>query len=1005
MADGSVGKISLDIDITGDISKQISAISEKIGAGLKASVENSTKGMFKNVEKSTDKSMKKVKNTITGQLRKIKSEASAVMKSFGSIFKKIKLPKDFGIPKNVEMPQASATSTDPARGPPKINSGVDFEKVKAQIDNLSRTLDTTNTQIQHHQNKLADLKASYESAFNPDTKNKIQEEIFKTETKLNTLIGKSDQTGFKLANLDNKLQGASSTTSGFNKALEKTNATIKNTTNNLNRSAKATVNVSKNTSGLGKAADSIGSRFGSMGKTIRSAFKRVLIMATLYKAIRGFMSYMNGALATNKQFSNSLAQVKTNLQVAFMPIYQAILPAINALMSALAKVTTYVATFVSALFGKTYQQSFKAAQGLNNTKAAMEGVGKQAKKTAKEVKGSLAGFDEINTLDMGKDDAGSGVDIPQLTAPAIDMSPVESSMQGLSEKLKGVLTPTIEALGRLGKALEPLKTFVAKGLQDFYKNFLVPVGKWVFGQGLPRFIDAITKGLSLINWKPINEGLNNLWSALTPFAINVGEGLLWLWENVLVPLGTWTMNNVVPLFLDALAGAIRIVNNVVEALKPLGQWLWDSFLQPLAEWTGGVIVSILEGVSSSLSAIGDWISENQGAVENIAIIVGSFAAAWALVNTAVGIWNVIGPIAAAVNTAVSISGGGLAAVMGAIASPITIAIAIIGALIAVGVLLYKNWDKIKEFAGKLWDGIKDVFGKIGKWIGDTWDNVKKWTSEKWGNIKDTVSNAAGKVKDGISSAFGKAKDSITGAWDKAKENTFKVWGSIKDTVDKNGGGITGILKTATDGYKETWNKAFNKLDDITGGKMSAMRDSMKNIGSNIGSTLSSTWTNIKNKTSSVWEGIKSAITKPIETAKNTVKNIVDTILGFFKNIKLPEIKMPKIKMPHFDFSGKFSLSPPQVPKFKINWYDKGGIFNEPSVIGVGEKRPEFVGALDDLRAIVRDEFSKVNGNSNKDDDFEETGDLVLQVEGDAFGRIALKTINKRRRKAGLPLLE
>lgn len=42
----------------------------------------------------------------------------------------------------------------------------------------------------------------------------------------------------------------------------------------------------------------------------------------------------------------------------------------------------------------------------------------------------------------------------------------------------------------------------------------------------------------------------------------------------------------------------------------------------------------------------------------------------------------------------------------------------------------------------------------------------------------------------------------------------------------------------------------------------------------------------------------------------------------------------------------------------LNWYDKGGIFKSPAVIGVGEKRPEFVGALDDLRKIVRDEAGK-----------------------------------------------
>ena len=64
-------------------------------------------------------------------------------------------------------------------------------------------------------------------------------------------------------------------------------------------------------------------------------------------------------------------------------------------------------------------------------------------------------------------------------------------------------------------------------------------------------------------------------------------------------------------------------------------------------------------------------------------------------------------------------------------------------------------------------------------------------------------------------------------------------------------------------------------------------------------------------------------------------------------------------MPHFSISPSGwklgDLLKGKVPKLGIEWYDQGGIFDRPSVIGVGEKRPEFVGALDDLRKIVREE--------------------------------------------------
>lgn len=101
--------------------------------------------------------------------------------------------------------------------------------------------------------------------------------------------------------------------------------------------------------------------------------------------------------------------------------------------------------------------------------------------------------------------------------------------------------------------------------------------------------------------------------------------------------------------------------------------------------------------------------------------------------------------------------------------------------------------------------------------------------------------------------------------------------------------------------------------------------------------------------------------KLISTAIGGVIDAAGKLVDFFKNMK---IKLPDIKLPHFKITGKFSLSPLQVPKLDIDWYDKGGIFSSPSIIGVGEKRPEFVGALDDLRSIVREESMSANVNIN-----------------------------------------
>lgn len=114
--------------------------------------------------------------------------------------------------------------------------------------------------------------------------------------------------------------------------------------------------------------------------------------------------------------------------------------------------------------------------------------------------------------------------------------------------------------------------------------------------------------------------------------------------------------------------------------------------------------------------------------------------------------------------------------------------------------------------------------------------------------------------------------------------------------------------------------------------------------------ISGVWNGIKSTTARVWNNVLSAIKTPIEKARDIVKGAIEKIKSFL-NITLP---FPKIKLPHFKISGGFSLNPPSVPKFGVNWYDKGGIFSSPSIIGVGEKRPEFVGALDDLKKLIRE---------------------------------------------------
>ncbi|WP_300860177.1 hypothetical protein [uncultured Clostridium sp.] len=98
--------------------------------------------------------------------------------------------------------------------------------------------------------------------------------------------------------------------------------------------------------------------------------------------------------------------------------------------------------------------------------------------------------------------------------------------------------------------------------------------------------------------------------------------------------------------------------------------------------------------------------------------------------------------------------------------------------------------------------------------------------------------------------------------------------------------------------------------------------------------------------SNVFNGIVTTVRTIMDTAKNLVSNAFNAIKNIFS-----AVLKPNIKLPHINISGKFSLNPLQVPKFSIGWYQTGGIFTGPSVIGVGENGDEAVLPLSNKRRM------------------------------------------------------
>lgn len=270
-----------------------------------------------------------------------------------------------------------------------------------------------------------------------------------------------------------------------------------------------------------------------------------------------------------------------------------------------------------------------------------------------------------------------------------------------------------------------------------------------------------------------------------------------------------------------------------------------------------------------------------------------------------------------------------------------------------------------EFFGGVWDavttGIGDFVGGVGqKWeelkqgASDTWENIKQGASDAWGNISSTVGGFAQGIVDGVGDWW----NSLTG-------NTSENFAEIASTVQEDmrsaqeiGGSAASALQAAMAGDWETAksqaSEAFNGIRDGIGAKLDAAAGFAVSAADQIGAKLG--FPGLGSKVQSVFNGIRSAIEAPVKSAWNFISGIPGKIMSAFGNIR---ISLPHISLPHFSVSGDFSIIPPRVPSISVEWYKKGGIFDSPSIIGVGEAGQEAVLPIDRLSEIMSDALSRL----------------------------------------------
>ncbi|KLU68052.1 MAG: hypothetical protein RHS_6101 [Robinsoniella sp. RHS] len=554
----------------------------------------------------------------------------------------------------------------------------------------------------------------------------------------------------------------------------------------------------------------------------------------------------------------------------------------------------------------------------------------------------------------------AGDDAKQITADIISvfsngfLTAVDLAGKLGRDILDTITSPIVENKDKMKTALEntlaPIRD-VADSIAGLFNNTYKKIGETYDTYLAPSFTkikDGISSILSTIldtyntYVAPVLQSIADKFSKLVSEHVQpmvdsfldcfgkIANAVATTWEETIAPFVNWIIENIVPV--------------VAPLFEQLATGIVDTF---------GKIADIVKDVLDKLGAFADWCSNNQTLVTAIAAGLGSFFLAFkgvTFVSKLVSQIRILTPLLGGMGSAATSvipmlgkmksAGVGLfdtvknlatglgTKLVGAfqfLISPAGLVCVAIAAIIAIGVLVWKNWDTIKAKAIEIWGAIKEWFSKTidaikgfftGLWRGitDTFASVGSWFKEKFTAAKNAVTGAFST----IGSWFGNRWKDISGAFSNTKsffQSTFSAaWGNVKNAFSKSGSFFAGVWSGITG--------AFGNITNWFKDKFSAAWEAVKNVFSSGGQ---------------VFDGIKEGILEGLKAVINALINGINSVISVpFNGINWALDQLRNLSIgPLEPFTWLPSIDTPQIPALAQGGFVKP---NTPQLAMIGDNR-------------------------------------------------------------------